>query len=522
MVAVEDKVKISVVVPVYNAGTYLDACVASVLGQSLPPEEYEAVFVDDGSTDGTGERLVAAVAGHDHVRVVRTENSGGPGRPRNLGLDMARGEYVYFLDCDDWLGPEALERMYAMAARNRSDVLVGRLVGHGRGVPRRLFRRDRDRAEILAHHLLTLLTPHKLFRTAFLREHGLRFPEGPVRLEDHRFCVPAYLKAEVISVLASYPCCHWVKRADEGNYSSRRFDPEHYFGALREVLDMVDEHVPPGETRDRFYAHWLRGKMLQRVGGRRLLNYPPEYRRELYAAVRRLAVERFAPGTDRFLPAGYRPRAVILRAGSYAELEALAEAEKRIVVRARAVEMRLENGALTLVLSAELVYRDGGPVPFRRVDRNGGRRVLWNPPVVLGTPIPEEARDMTDALPRAGVEVFARHRSTRDEAAFAVIARRREEEGPDEHLLFDVRARLEGLADLAPGAWDLRVRINACGWNPHRRVPGVWLLVSLDGAAELRVDRAFPGAPEGFRRLRRVGRRVPGLRRAVRVVRTLS
>lgn len=63
-------VKVSVVVPVYNPGGYIDACLTSVVHQSLPADEYETVFVDDGSTDGTGARLDALAARHTNVHVI--------------------------------------------------------------------------------------------------------------------------------------------------------------------------------------------------------------------------------------------------------------------------------------------------------------------------------------------------------------------------------------------------------------------------------------------------------------------
>ena len=93
--------KVSVIVPVFNPGERIDPLLDSLLGQSLPAGEYELIFVDDGSTDGTGERLAALAAEHDHVRTIRIPNSGWPGRPRNVGIDAAQGEFVYFVDHDD-------------------------------------------------------------------------------------------------------------------------------------------------------------------------------------------------------------------------------------------------------------------------------------------------------------------------------------------------------------------------------------------------------------------------------------
>src|SRR3954447_21364658 len=204
-------VKVSVVVPVYNPGEYIGPLLASLLAQSLPAGECELVFVDDGSTDGTAERLAALAAEHAHVRFAAIPRSGWPGRPRNVGIDLARGEYVFLADHDDRLGVEALERLYAMAVADDADVVIGKVVGHGKGVPRDVFRRNRH-GLTAAEVPFSLLAPHKLFRRAFLEEQGLRFPEERRRLEDHAFVVPAFFAARRISILADYPCYHWDRR----------------------------------------------------------------------------------------------------------------------------------------------------------------------------------------------------------------------------------------------------------------------------------------------------------------------
>jgi glycosyltransferase involved in cell wall biosynthesis len=100
--------KVSVVVPVFEPGPLIEPLIASLLVQTMPAGERELVFVDDGSRDGTAERLDTLAAEHLGVRVLHIPNSGWAGRPRNVGLDAARGEFVFFADHDDWLDPEAL------------------------------------------------------------------------------------------------------------------------------------------------------------------------------------------------------------------------------------------------------------------------------------------------------------------------------------------------------------------------------------------------------------------------------
>src|SRR5215213_8705321 len=101
--------RVTVIVPVFNPGDDINALIDSLLGQTMPPHEREFVFVDDGSTDGTGERLDALAAQNVGMEVVHIPNSGWPGRPRNVGIDTAHGEFVFFADNDDRLELDALE-----------------------------------------------------------------------------------------------------------------------------------------------------------------------------------------------------------------------------------------------------------------------------------------------------------------------------------------------------------------------------------------------------------------------------
>src|SRR3712207_5266398 len=116
------QILVSVVIPVYNTRPYLAECLDSVLTQDLPRSDFEVVAVDDGSTDGSAELLDSYCGRYRNLRVIHQENSGWPGRPRNVGRDASRGSYVFFADSDDCLGPEALRRMCDFAVRHGSDV----------------------------------------------------------------------------------------------------------------------------------------------------------------------------------------------------------------------------------------------------------------------------------------------------------------------------------------------------------------------------------------------------------------
>ncbi|MGV9704553.1 glycosyltransferase family 2 protein [Streptomyces sp. NPDC003483] len=241
---------VTVVIGAYEAMPYLVDCLASVEAQTLGPDRVEVIAVDDGSTDGTGEYLEEfAERAAFPVTVVRQDNSGGPSGPRNLGLSRATGRYVFFLDADDRLGHEALERMVAMADRHGTDVVLGRVEGVNRTAPRSMWKATLDRTDVFTSNIKFTLSAQKLFRRAFLERHSLRFDESLWTGEDALFTMEAYLRADGVSVLADYTCYYLVGREDgkhvtkSGSYT-RRFD------SARALMHLIADMVPAGERRD--------------------------------------------------------------------------------------------------------------------------------------------------------------------------------------------------------------------------------------------------------------------------------
>ena len=114
-------IRVSVVIPVYNVSAYLRRCLDSVLAQTL--REIEIICVDDASTDDSPAILREYAAKDARVRVVRQDNAGA-GAARNRGMDLAQGEYLSFLDSDDFFEPDMLEKAYDLAVRDRDDIVV--------------------------------------------------------------------------------------------------------------------------------------------------------------------------------------------------------------------------------------------------------------------------------------------------------------------------------------------------------------------------------------------------------------
>jgi CDP-glycerol glycerophosphotransferase len=247
---------VSIVIPVHNAMPYLLQGLDSVLAQTIGTDRLEVIAVDDGSTDGSGEALDDFAKHHpDLLRVLHQEACGTPSIPRNIGLDLARGEYVFFLDADDYFGPEALERMVAMADEHGSDVVLGRMSGVGRGTPSSMFKENQPRADLYSSRVYWTLGAWKLFRRSLLVEHGIRFPEERRRGEDQAVTSQAYIHARNISVVADYDCYYFVQRDDGLNLTSGKVTaPEHLRFTDATTLDymapLVGSLVPAGPERD--------------------------------------------------------------------------------------------------------------------------------------------------------------------------------------------------------------------------------------------------------------------------------
>lgn len=202
-------VKISIVVPIYNAEPYLAKCLDSIVGQTL--RETEIILIDDGSTDGSAE-ICKQYCADSRVIYYRKENE-GLAAARQDGIERASGEYIGFVDSDDWTEPDMYERMYAAAISNRADVVFCNCVenedGH-RFTPEMrsgVYDREAIIAEVLPR-TLAYIGPRgekrairwcnwlRLYRRAFLEEHGICFDRRLRRSQDLLFTYRAMLHAQ--------------------------------------------------------------------------------------------------------------------------------------------------------------------------------------------------------------------------------------------------------------------------------------------------------------------------------------
>lgn len=207
--------RVSVIIPVFNAAPFLRDCLDSVMGQSL--RDVEVVCVDDGSTDDSAAILEEYAARDARIHVL-TQTNCGQGAARNRGLEAAKGEYIYFMDADDELATaDALERLVDEADRERIDALffdAETRVDAGIDAPPSVVRAEdyirrcdypgvSSGRELFARFLknreYTVSPCLVLFRREFLEKNYVRFPEGRIFYEDNIFMTRVMLAAERVS-----------------------------------------------------------------------------------------------------------------------------------------------------------------------------------------------------------------------------------------------------------------------------------------------------------------------------------
>lgn len=178
--------KLSIIVPVYKAEAYLNRCVDSLLAQTL--ENYEIILVNDGSPDASQAMIDTYVSRFpEKIRALEISN-GGQGRARNFGIGIARGEYLGFVDSDDWIEPDMYARMVALADTEAADVVVCALEARYEDGRREYLPAWREGVPIAAAGS----SSNKLFRRSAVGE--IRFPEG-LWYEDFDFSAKLLMKS---------------------------------------------------------------------------------------------------------------------------------------------------------------------------------------------------------------------------------------------------------------------------------------------------------------------------------------
>ena len=236
--------KVSIIVPVYNVEKYLKRCLDSLVNQTL--KDIEIICINDGSTDGSLTILNEYVRNDDRIVVINQENS-GVSVARNNGIDVAKGEYVGFVDSDDWVSEDYFEKLYNFAIQNNAEIAVGSIIRLHKFNRRKFLTFDKAivTSDInLKFELCDMPEKsyvwNKIYKSSKLKEIGLKFEEGIV-FEDCIFTPQAlFYFDKMVTVPDSY-YFYWrrsnsiVKQKDEKSLSNMAY-------AHKKAQKFIEEH----------------------------------------------------------------------------------------------------------------------------------------------------------------------------------------------------------------------------------------------------------------------------------------
>ena len=258
--------KVSVVIPVYNVENYLEECLDSVVNQTL--NDIEIFCVNDGSTDDSLAILNDYAKSDERIKVLSKEN-GGQGSARNLGMKNSGGEFIYFLDSDDYMSSDMLEELYHNAIFNDSDIVISKIARFNNDSSEIDFSRPGFDFENIfddvnfnnfsfryndakKYVLNSSFAPWmKLYKRDFIVRNDFRFVEN-LAFEDVLFHVQTFLKAKNISFSPNYFYYYRNNPNSTMNTSENGFDIFEVINLVKEYLINEDYYVEFNEEFDLF------------------------------------------------------------------------------------------------------------------------------------------------------------------------------------------------------------------------------------------------------------------------------
>lgn len=239
--------KVSVVIPVYNAGEYLPKCLDSVCSQTL--RELEILCIDDASSDGSPD-ILRRYAGKDRrIKVIRLTENRGAAAARNVGLDAASGTYIGFVDSDDFIDATFYADLYRKAAEDGADIAKGTIRRFDPATGRSWMEAYMDINDRIRQHKANFCYAFTsaLYSSSLIRRNGIRFPEGLIRFEDPYFAIQSALFAGSITFAEQARYLYTINpgSATQTHVTIAHIDAQIDGSDL--ILDLLDGHDVDGE-----------------------------------------------------------------------------------------------------------------------------------------------------------------------------------------------------------------------------------------------------------------------------------
>lgn len=258
--------KISIIVPVYKVENYINKCIDSVLNQTF--KDFELILVDDGSPDRCGKICDEYSKKDSRVRVVHKEN-GGLSDARNRGIKEAKGEYIGFVDSDDYIDEYMYEILYDNLIKNNADISVcgiydcykDKIFQNNIDGKVHVFSNQEALKEVLYGKKLTAFAFNKLYKREVFD--NIRFPVG--KIYEDSFLIPTVFANSEKIVLVSVPKYYYIHR--EGSITSSKFS-EKFFDVIEASkinLELVRNRFPSIEKQAVFRYIWAHFFVLDKM-----------------------------------------------------------------------------------------------------------------------------------------------------------------------------------------------------------------------------------------------------------------
>ncbi|WMZ46871.1 glycosyltransferase [Staphylococcus pseudintermedius] len=274
----------------YNSEASVLKTVYSALNQSIEASDYEIIVVDDCSTDETFT-LLKGLQG-DNLKIFQLdENSGGPSKPRNIGIEKARGEYIFFLDGDDWLDENILEKVKGLDTCSKSDLIITRVIKDRDGKQSEHARFmtieevKHKNHEDLPYFYYYLGPIGKFVKRKILINHNIRFRDDLVFGEDKIFFMNCYNKINKVTVTKNISA--YINRSQDNqsivkktNFIDKRKSDEEFF---KEALQLSSRKM-----KNKFLVRILEYDLLKNVQSMVYLKMSLDERKETFGIIRNI------------------------------------------------------------------------------------------------------------------------------------------------------------------------------------------------------------------------------------------
>lgn len=259
--------KISIIIPTYNREEYLKKTIDSVINQTIGFNNIELIIIDDGSIDNTQKIIEDYKTRYSNIKTrYLKENTGFPGKPRNIGMKLASSEYIMFLDSDDCFKNDACESLYKKISFENADIVFGTYQIHKKGriidgTPeyfrgKGILEFTHEEGEFLKIiELISPQIPMNIFRKDMIDKNKIIFPEG-IPAQDAPFMIESYLNAKKIIYLTNFNVYTYILH-ENSITTNRNIE---YFKGLFKAEDFT-LNIFKNKNREKDYKYYIKRRI---------------------------------------------------------------------------------------------------------------------------------------------------------------------------------------------------------------------------------------------------------------------